>query len=240
MTIQIRLHGLLDNMEVKSNISEFIKKLEGIKSMLGGNGVPPSIPELGDVMLSASNAGMGKMKYRIFNEGKDANNESFGKYQGPKTKLTKKKYSATKYSILGTILLEDEDAEKERKKGKRNLNKAIKENPNGQYTEYEKYRLSLGRQVGYKDLEVEGSLRRSIEMVKQDNGKVVMMITNKETAKIAGYQEKQIGNIRAKQDASKGTAPPVRIFGFSKEEYDFVKAEGNAGIRQILKKLFEA
>lgn len=217
-------------MTLKSNIPEFIKKLEAVKAAIGTTGTPPSIPDISDAMLSASNAGMGKLKFRIFNEGLDANNESLGKYTGPKTKLTKARGSKTKYSIFGLSVQVDADGEKERKKQKKNFNDAIKADADGQYTEYEKYRLSLGRQIAFKDLEVEGSLRRSIETIKIDNGKIVMAITNKETALIAGYQEKQIGDIR-------GT-DPVPIFVFSQEEYDFVQREGNAAIGQIIKQLF--
>ena len=217
-------------MEIKSNIQQLIEKIEAIKAQLGSGGVPPQIPTIGDAMFSAINAGMGQMKFRIFNEGRDANNESLGDYVGPKTKLTKGRSADTKYSIFGPSVMVDKAGEKERKKRKKNFNAAIKENPDGQYTEYEKYRIGKGRQVEYKDLEVEGALRRSIETVEAD-GKVVVAITNQETAKIAGYQEAQIGKIRGGE--------PVKIFVFSKEEFEFVKAEGNAGITQILKQLLQ-
>jgi len=217
-------------MQLKSNIPEIIEKLERVKTVLGGNGAPPTIPDFSDAMLSALNAGMGKMKFRIFNKGLDANNNSLGDYTGNKTRLTKRKFS---------IAAEDEFEEKDRKKARRNLNRIRKSSLDETYTEYEKYRLSRGRQVEYKDLEVEGSLRRSIETVKVDNSKVVIAITNEETAKIAGYQEQQIGNIRAGQNARTGNAAPARIFEVSESECEQIKAEGNAAISQVIKKLFE-
>lgn len=215
-------------MELKSNIPELIEKIERIKAALSGpNGTPPAITE---AMYTALNAGMGKMKFRIFNKGMDAEGNSLGNYHGNKTRITKKKLS---------IASDDEFDEKDRKKAKRNLNKLVKNSPDETYTEYEKFRVSKGRQIEFKDLEVEGSLRKSIEVVKLDNSKVVIAITNEETAKIAGYQEQQIGNIRAGLNAKTGTAEPANIFTLSQSEFDHVKAEGNAAIAQVIKKIID-
>lgn len=213
-------------MSIKSNIPEIIEKLERIKTALSGpNGTPPAITE---AMFTALNAGMGKMKFRIFNKGLDAEGNSLGNYHGNKTRITKKKLS---------IASDDEFDEKDRKRAKRNLNRLHKADPDATFTEYEKYRLGLGRQIEYKDLEVDGSLRRSIEVVKGDNGKVLIVIRNEEAAKIAGYQEQQIGNIKAGQNAKTGTAEPAKIFAISQEEFDLIKAEGNEAIRQIIQKI---
>ena len=169
-------------MPIQSNMPDLIAKLERVKANV------LTSPDISDAMLSAINAGMGKMKFRIFNKGLDAEGVSLGKYTG--------------------------------KKSKKKL-----------ITPYEEYRVSRGRQIGYKDLEMEGSLRRSIQTAKVDNNKVVIAITNDETAKIAGYQEIQIGKIRGTGDA--------RIFTFSESEFEFVKQEGNAAIKQVIQKLFE-
>ncbi|HEY9364417.1 MAG TPA: hypothetical protein VIQ00_14210 [Chitinophagaceae bacterium] len=213
-------------MAIKSNIPEIIEKLERIKAALvGPDGPPPAITE---AMYTALNAGMGKMKFRIFNKGMDAEGNSLGNYHGNKTRITKKKLS---------IASDDEFDEKDRKKAKRNLNKLVKNSPDETYTEYEKFRVSRGRQIEYKDLEMEGSLRKTIEVVRVENGKVVIVIRNEETAKIAGYQEQQIGNIKAGQNAKTGTAEPAKIFTISQEEYELIKAEGNEAIRQIIQKI---
>lgn len=57
---------------------------------------------------------------------------------------------------------------------------------------YRKVRAKAGRQTGYKDLEFEGDLRRSIQTGKRRDGAVVGF-TNAKSAKIAGYQEDQTG-----------------------------------------------
>lgn len=217
-------------MQLKTNIPDIIEQLEQLKEAVGGNnnGVPP-IPDFSDAMFSALNSGMGKMKFRIFNKGEDAEGNSLGEYTGRKTEITKGILSAPSV---------DEFEEKDRKKRKRNLNRARKSTPDETYTEYEKFRLSKGRQIDYKDLELEGSLRRSIETIKDDNKQVVIAITNEETAKISGYQEQQIGNIRAGQNAKTGTATPAKIFEFSQDEFEQVEAEAEEAIGQVIEKLF--
>lgn len=68
-------------MNFKTNIPELIQKLEQVKEAVGGNnnGVPP-IPDFSDALLSALNAGMGNMKFRIFDKGLDAEGIPLGKY----------------------------------------------------------------------------------------------------------------------------------------------------------------
>jgi len=165
-------------MNLKSNIPELIQKLEQAKEAVGGNnnGVPP-IPDFSDALFSALNAGMGKMKFRIFNKGLDADGVALGKY--------------TK--------------------------------------QYGKRREKAGRQTGYKDLELEGSLRRSIEPARMDNRQVAITIVNEKTSLIAGYQEEQVGRMR-------GTGV-ARIFEFSKGEFDQVQAEADAGVDQVIERL---
>lgn len=227
-------------MRLYSNIPEWLAKLKEVREAVagtpgGGSGAPPTV-DLSDAMFGALNTGVGLMKRRIFNEGKneDAEGNSLGNYHGGKTRLTKKKLS---------INSDDADEEKERKKKKRNLNRVRKTDPDGTYTEYEKYRLSRGRQIVKKDLELEGALRRSIETqierINEGGNRVVIVIGSPEQAKIARYQEQQIGNIRAGLNARIGTAEPAKIFTLSKAEYDIVIDEGNRGIGQVIKNLFE-
>lgn len=196
--------GTLNHMQLKSNIPDIIERLERLKISVGAAGSVPPIPDFSDAMFSAINSGMGLMKQRIFNRGEDADGNSLGKYVGKKTNVTAKKFGG---------------------------NKKLQKNfiGEGALTEYEKFRVAHGRQVAYKDLEVDGSLRRSIETVKDSNGKVTIAIVNPETARIAGYQEEQIGKIR-------GTGI-ARIFSLSESEYNHVKAEGNEAIRQVINRL---
>lgn len=194
-------------MQLKSNIPQLIEKLERLKISVGSAGSVPPIPDFSDAMFNAINSGMGLMKQRIFNKGLDADNNTLGKYIGKKGKVTSKKYSG--FKKLQKNLVGETDL-----------------------TEYEKFRVAHGRQVEYKDLEVDGGLRRSIETVKSDSGKVVIAIVNPENALIAGYQEDQVGRIR-------GTGI-ARIFSLSEDEYNHIQAEGKEGIRQVINKLITA
>ncbi len=210
-------------MEFKSNIQDTIDKLESIKASLGGaSGLPP-IPDFSDAMLSAMNTGMGLMKQRIFTKGMDAEGIPLGRYVGNKSGVTKRKLS-----------IESSDAltENRRKPSRKRLNKFVKDNPGVHLTEYEKFRASRGRQIEYKDLEVDGTLRRSIEIVKDSDGNVVIAITNNESSIIAHAQESQIARIRNGQGSA-----PVPIFILSAAEYEQVKAEGNILILQAIKNL---
>lgn len=226
-------------MKVYSNIPEFLKRLQGLRESVaasssnnGGGGTIAT--DISDAMFGALSSGAGLMKRRIFNNSEDAEGNSLGKYTGKKSKLTKEKYSGTKYSIQGLSVGIDQDAEKERKKQRKNSKVSIGED----LTEYEKYRLSRGRQIEKKDLEVDGVLRRSIETVKSE-GKVIIAFTNEEEANIGRYQEQQIANIRAGQNANTGTAEPARIFVLSSSEYDIVKEQGNRLIKDVIQQKFK-
>lgn len=213
-------------MEIKSNIPVIIKKLEAMKQAVSAGS-----PDFSDAIFSALNTGTGLMKRRIFNKSEDAEGKSLGKYSGKKTRLTKKKFSINADDVL------DADVEKERKKQKRLFNKAVKDDPEAKYTEYEKFRIGRGRQIERKDLELEGSLRRSIETVKKDGSKVVIAITNEENATIARKQEQQIANIRAGVHPNNGTAAPAKIFELSEEEFEHVKVEGNRLVTEVIKRI---
>ena len=62
--------------------------------------------------------------------------------------------------------------------------------------DYSRKRQRSGRQVGRKDLEFDGTLRRAIEVVTVNNTKAQIRITNPDSADIAFYQEQQIYNLR--------------------------------------------
>lgn len=219
-------------MKFYSNTTQIIKRLEEIKTAVGGsaggNGAPPAA-DFSDAIFGALNAGMGLMKRRIFTNGEDAQGQPLGDYHGGETRLTGKRLS---------IIQEDSDREKERKKLKRVVNRIVKNSPDEKYTEYEKERIIHGRQIDKKDLEFTGSLRKSIEAVKKDPSTVVIAIINEDDAKIARYQEQQIGNIRAGQNANKGTAEPAPIFILSQAEFDQVSTEGNRLIKEVIKNKF--
>jgi hypothetical protein len=212
-------------MEIKSNIPDFIKKLEKLKADVTAS------PDFSDAVFAALNTGMGLMKRRVFNKSEDAEGKPLGKYHGKKTRLTKKKFSINADDPL------DAAVEKERKKQKRLFNKAVKANPDELYTEYEKFRIGRGRQIEKKDLELEGSLRRSIETVKKDGAKVVIAITNAEDLEKARNNEKQIGNIRAGLNANTGGAEPAKIFQLSEEEFEQVKVQGNRLVTDVIKRI---
>lgn len=212
-------------MQIHSNIDQFIKNLERIRDAVSTAGTGNMF---GEAMASAVNTARGKMDNRIFNQSRDANGESLGKYIGKTTHATKRKYRILKYGDVDEVV-----------KKKKALRKNLKEDINAdyRYTEYEKQRVAHGRQINQKDLEFSGSLRRSIETVKGEN-KAQIIITNPENAKIASYQERQIGNIRSTGFA-KGSAAPAPIFRLSKEEYESVKEQGRILIKQVIAEIIK-
>lgn len=88
-------------MQLKSNIPEIIERLERFKTAVGGNSnsVPPG-PDIADAMLSALNAGMGQMKFRIFNKGLDAEGNSLGRYTKAYAKKRERLGRQTAYKDL--------------------------------------------------------------------------------------------------------------------------------------------
>lgn len=90
--------------------------------------------------------------------------------------------------------------------------------------QYERDRVRRGRQVGRKDLEVDGTLRRAIEVVTVNNTKAEIRITNKDSADIAFFQEVQIYNLKngLPYDAAP-TGQKVPIFQFSTDEAEITR-----------------
>lgn len=89
--------------------------------------------------------------------------------------------------------------------------------------QYERERQAKGRQIGRKDLEFDGTLRRAIEVVTVNNTKAEIRITNEESAKIARYQEQQIFNLRNGLPANQASGGKVPIFELDADELDIVK-----------------
>lgn len=89
--------------------------------------------------------------------------------------------------------------------------------------QYERKRRENGRQVGRKDLEFNGTLRRAIETVTVNNTKAEIRITNEESAKIARYQEQQIANLRNNLPGNANSGNFVRIFELSADELEITK-----------------
>lgn len=191
-------------MQLKSNIPDIIERLERLKIAVGGAaGIPPN-PYISTAMFNGINVAMADMKKRIFQRGLDADEVTLGKYVGKKTNVTAKKFGG---------------------------NKKLQKNfiGEGALTEYEKFRVAHGYQIGYKDLSVTQSLENSINTVKDSNGRVVIAIVNAETSRIAGYQEEQVGRIRGTGNA--------RIFSLSEAEFNHMKAETKEGIRKAIAKI---
>lgn len=213
----------------KTNIDEMIEQLQKVKAAVGGTGSTP--PDFSDAMFGALNTGMALMKRRIFNLSQDANSEPLGKYIGKKKKITRREFTRFNSEDPNDVFVK-----REARKKKKRLQKNADASGLEEFSHYEKKRLAHGRQIEKKDLEFDGTLRRTIEVVKEVN-RVVIAFTNTEQAAIARYQEQQIGNIRAGANPVKGKATPVRIFSLSEEEYEQVREQGKRGIVETIKKI---
>lgn len=89
--------------------------------------------------------------------------------------------------------------------------------------QYERDRVREGRQINRKDLEMTGSLRRSIEVVTVNNNRAEIRITNPIDADKARKQEVQIFNLlnNLPYDADSGQFLP--IFELSPDEADIAR-----------------
>jgi hypothetical protein len=206
-------------MEVTSNLEEIIKRFERVaQEALTIN--------VSDALIAGINASAKQMDHRIFNTGKDKNNESLGKYVGKKSKLTSRKFTFQNDEVPGDINLK-----KKLKAARKTIHKNAAASGEESFSEYEKLRLSKGRQIGYKDLEFFGSLRRAIITANEGNDKAVCSINNEFEALIAEYQEKQIGKIRG--------GDRVPIFGVNQTEIDTCVETTNGVLKQIYDNLFK-
>jgi hypothetical protein len=100
--------------------------------------------------------------------------------------------------------------------------------------QYERDRQRAGRQVGRKDLEMQGSLRRSIEVVTVNQTKAEIRITNQADAEKAYFQEQQIYNLRNGLPANQESGQLVPIFDLTEGEWDIVKTTTRALLLQKL------
>lgn len=89
--------------------------------------------------------------------------------------------------------------------------------------QYERDRVREGRQITKKDLEMTGSLRRSIEVITVNNTAAEIRITNEGDAKKARDQEQQIANLRSGALANANTGVFAPIFELSTDEWDIVR-----------------
>lgn len=151
---------------ITSNIDKVIEKFKAIGT--GANNV-----DVSEALLLGVNAAKAQMTFRIFNEGKDFQNEGIGKYRGKKTRFAKKpsrpltgKEEAVKKFLFGSQT---------------------------DFSEYELLRIKSGRQVRYKDLELTGTLKRGIITAKVSPTKVVCSIPSASLFKISQYQQEQTG-----------------------------------------------
>ena len=101
--------------------------------------------------------------------------------------------------------------------------------------QYARDRKRKGRQVGKKDLEFTGTLRRSIEVVAVNNTKAEIRITSAETADIARNQEVQVYNLLHGQEANANTGNKTPIFELNQDETDIVRTT----TRELLAQKFD-
>jgi hypothetical protein len=187
------------------DITILSKRIQGIKEAFE-NG------QFADALVGALNTGNGLMQQRIFSQNKDVEGQDFGTYIGKKFKVGK----------LQTT--------KNRTQAKRN--KAVE---GQELTYYQKKRALRGRQTVKKDLELEGSLRRSIETQVEDERSAVINFSNTESALIAHGQEQQITNIRNGKPGTTKGAGATKIFTLDTKEREEVTEQGALLIKEILK-----
>lgn len=96
--------------------------------------------------------------------------------------------------------------------------------------QYERDRRRKGRQVAKKDLEFQGTLRRSIEVVAVNNGRAEIRFTSQDSADIGRWQEQQIYNLRTGRPANEASGGRVPIFELSDDEAEV----GRTTTRELL------
>lgn len=198
---------------ITSNLAEIVEKMEKKAAEVGTIDVSAAL-------VAGVNAAMGSMKNRVFNQSQDANGEALGKYGGKRSKVTERKHLI----VPG----DDKEAVKDKKKKRKNLKPSL----NGEaYTEYEKERLGHGRQIEKKDLEMWGTLRRSIVVAAEEGNRVQCICNNEEELRILRGQERQIGRLR-------GGGEAAVIFSLSNEEREEMVSNIKEGIKQLYAGLF--
>jgi len=211
-------------MKIKSNIKDLIDQLQNVTA--NGRRIDFSEP-----LAVGVNAARAAMQYRIFNTGTDAAGESLGKYIGRTYRTTSRKYTYTLEDIF------DSETKKKLGKKRKQLLGHSQFNPELKNTDYEKLRLSEGRQIGFKDLEFYGSLRRAIVTVTNDNNKVSCVIDNELEYNISVWQEQQIASIREVGYVKK-TDQRAPIFQLAKDEQELLETEVNTALKILYDSLF--
>lgn len=187
------------------DITVLTKRIEGIKTAFE-NG------QFADALAGALNSGNGLMQQRIFTQNTDIKGQSFGEYIGKKRKVRKITPGSN-----------------------RTQNKRNKAVAGLEITAYQRKRALRGRQIAKKDLELEGGLRRAIEIQVEDEKTVQLAFNNDNAALIAKGQEQQIENIRnGKPGTTKGSGA-TRIFTLDDKEREEVNEQGLELIQQILR-----
>lgn len=182
--------------KLNSNIKDVIEKFKGKGAKL--KEIDPI-----EVLLLGVNAARGQMSFRIFNKGLDIGGVSFGSYGGKRK--VKNADIVFKGKKRGFFLGEEETVSNE-------------------FTEYELVRIKAGRQIRYKDLELTGTLRRGIVVVKDAKG-VTCVIVNDKLIKIAEYQEQAINAV---------------IFALSDSEKQLMKDNITEGLKQLYARVFNS
>lgn len=172
--------------------------------------------QFADALVGAMNTGNGLMQQRIFTRNEDVEGNSFGTYIGKRTAL----------GIEATRRLLE--------KAKRPEQKARVRRAAAPLTPYMRKRVLRGRQVTRKDLELEGDLRRSIQVFIENDKEVVLAFNTDKQALIAAGQEQQITNIRnGLPGTTKGTGA-IKIFAFNSDEIDQVIEQGTELVLEII------
>lgn len=209
-------------MKITSNIDEVIKRLTDLKNQA-------ATIDFSSALTQGVSEATASMQFRIFDKGLDKFGDPFGKYVGKKSKVTKRKFS------LNSEPVADAGVRKKNNALKRKLKKNIEASGESEFTEYEKKRLAAGRQIGYKDLEFIGSLRRSIVPAADESNslkRVVCIINNEKEKLIAEGQEFQIARIRGDE------GDRAHIFALSDDERKILKESTKKALTQLYVSLF--
>lgn len=175
-----------------SNLDQIIARFKLVKSDV-------QTIDFSDALVGGVNQAKAQMQNRIFNQGRDADYNPFGKYRGKKKRVSLKKFEGRKAEFLfGDIT------------GNNPLN----------LSPYELKRVEKGRQVRYKDLEFTGALRRGIVVIKESNTSVVCAIPNEDLYKIAKGQEEQLDTVIFQQSDSEKQTMIETINALIKQGYD--------------------
>jgi len=169
-----------------------------------------------DALVAALNTGNALMQRRIFFDNVDIFGNSFGGYVGTKKLLTRRAKERLLFKATQTT------------KVRINRNAPIPLTP------YQRKRANRGRQIVRKDLELEGGLRRSIEVQIINERSAQIAFNTIEEAQIARGQENQITNIRNSQKGYT-TGNGLKIFALNENEREQTNNQARELVKQILK-----